>query len=321
MASDPNTESAPLVAPAWTSVTIGVADLDEALTLWQGALGFELRAQREGADAQLETLWGLPGLGINRQALLATPGADTGMLHFVEFAQPGPAVREGANAFDEVPKNLDIYVHDMARRLDDLRQAGYRFRNDEFSEVTAPDGTVFREMHMPSHDALNIVLLEVIGKSLPFNPLGFAGVGPLIVSVPDAAGEAAFYRETMEFSLLSHNFLHGPEIERMVGLPAGAALDVSIWGDAAAPFGQVEVIDYQGVEGRNLYPLTVPPQRGILHVTYAVTDLRAFAQRLQQAGIEHTVPVDSDVLPGRGRFLRFRSPAGLNLEAFQPARD
>jgi catechol 2,3-dioxygenase-like lactoylglutathione lyase family enzyme len=308
----------PLVSPAWSSVTVGVADLDEALSLWRTAFGLEVRFGREGADEDLSRLWNLPTDAIQRQALIAAPGVATGMIHLVEFTHPGPVIREGAQAFDVVPKNLDIYVQDMPSRVDALRKAGYRFRNEHYSEVTAPDGTQFREIHLPSHDGINVVLLEILGLTMPFNPVGFSGVGPLITIVNDAASERAFFQDIIGLSMLSENLLDGPEIEKMVGLPKGAALDVSIWGDAVAPFGQVEIIDYRGTQGKNLYPLTVPPNRGILQLKYQVADLDVFSVLLQQAGISHSLPVDVDVLPGKGRHLRFRSPAGLNLEAFQP---
>ncbi len=306
-----------LVTPAWSSVTVGVANLDEALALWRSTFGLEVRSLREGADEGLSRLWNLQKNDIQRQALIAAPGVATGMIHLVQFAHPGPVVREGAQAFDQVPKNLDIYVQDMPDRVDAIRNAGYRFRNEHYSEVTASDGTQFREIHLPSHDGINVVLLEVIGLAMPFNPAGFSGVGPLITIVDDAIAERAFFQDIIGLSMLSENLLDGPEIEKMVGLPPGSALDVSIWGDKDAPFGQVEIIDYRGVHGKDLYALTVPPNRGILHLKYQVSDLDAFSLLLQQAGIAHSHPVDVDVLPGKGRHLRFCSPAGLNLEAFQ----
>lgn len=309
--------SSPFVSPAWSNVTVGVANLDEALALWSTAFGLEVRSRREGADEGLSRLWNLQKNDIQRQALIAAPGVATGMIHLVQFAHPGPVVREGAQAFDQVPKNLDIYVQDMPDRVDAIRNAGYRFRNEHYSEVTAPDGTQFREIHLPSHDGINVVLLEVIGLAMPFNPAGFSGVGPLITIVDDAIAERAFFQDIIGLSMLSENLLDGPEIEKMVGLPPGSALDVSIWGDKDAPFGQVEIIDYRGVHGKDLYALTVPPNRGILHLKYQVSDLDAFSLLLQQAGIAHSHPVDVDVLPGKGRHLRFCSPAGLNLEAFQ----
>jgi catechol 2,3-dioxygenase-like lactoylglutathione lyase family enzyme len=199
-----------------------------------------------------------------------------------------------------------------------MQADGYTFRNAEPSEVTAPDGTRFREIHLHGHDELNIVLLEVIGKEMDFSEQGFAGVGPLITIVGHAPSERAFYANVMGFDMLNDNLLEGPEIERMIGLPPGSGLDVSIWGDAGEPLGQIEIIEYRGAKGSNLYPITVPTQLGILHVSYEVSDLEAFKQKLHDSGIN---PVDRDyreVIFGSGRFIRFRTPSGLNVEAFEP---
>ena len=65
-----------------------------------------------------------------------------------------------------LPKNLDIYVTDMPQRIDALKAAGRTFRNENFSEVTAPNGITFREIHMPGHDLINIVLLEILGGDM-----------------------------------------------------------------------------------------------------------------------------------------------------------
>ena len=299
---------------AWTEVTVGVADLDAALALWVDSFGLEIAAQRDGADADRYRAWGLEAGSIARQALLLTPGETTGRLHLVEYAQAAPAIRDGAEVFDSVPKNLDIYVDDLPKRLAELRAQGLEFRNDDYSEVTAPNGITFREIHLSAHDAVNVVLLEVLGKTLPFTDLGFAGVGPLITIVDDASVEKDFFRDVFGLDLLSDNVLDGPEIERMVGLPPGAALDVSIWGRAGEPFGQVEIIDYRGTEGANLYPRAVPGARGIFQIGYAVEDLAEFRQRLDGFGIDYAEHGRIGGLLGARQVLTLHSPAGLRIE-------
>jgi catechol 2,3-dioxygenase-like lactoylglutathione lyase family enzyme len=243
---------------------------------------------------------------------------NSGMLHLVEFDQPGQAIRDNAQAFDLVPKNLDIYVRDMPTQVAALKAAGQTFRNENYSEVTAPDGTVFRELHMPSHDAINIVLLEVLGKELPFTPQGFAGVGPLICIIADAKTERAFWADVMELEILADNILEGPEIEKMIGLPPGSALDVSIWGAEGESMGQMEIINYRGTKGSNLFPTAVPKQRGILYVTYEVNDLTAFTKKLKTDGREWTDLGHRSTLTGAGHYIRIQSPAGLNIELFEP---
>lgn len=302
---------------SWTSVTVGVADLDAALELWVGEFGLEIEQRKAGPDRDLATLWSLQPSDITRQALLRTPGQSMGKLHLVEFAHPLPPVRRGAEVFDLVPKNLDIYVNDLPAHFESLKAAGYAFRNETYSEITTESGTTFREIHLLGHDDVNIVLLEVVGESHDYSPKGYSGVGPLIIIVGDAPSEKRFYREGFLLDKLSDNILDGPEIERMVGLPPGAALDVSIWGAADQPLGKVEVIDYQGVQSSNLYPKARAPALGVLHITYQTTDLVSLHQRLISMASKVVQHRAMNTIIGNGDVLTTHSPAGLRIDIFQ----
>ena len=304
---------------AWSSVTVGVRDLDSALELWVDSFGFDVADMRQGPDTELARLWGLEPDDIARQALVRTGTIKLGMIHFVEFNDPALPVRHGAKVYDLVPKNLDVYVDDMPKRFAELRANGREFRTDSFSEVTAPDGTAFREIHMPSHDDINVVLLEVIGKPRPFTAQGFAGVGPLIFIVPDAPAEKAFFAEVMQLDKLNDNLLKGPEIERMVGLPPGSGLDVSIWGRTGNHLGEIEIIEYQGVTGRNLYPLARPKALGILHVGYVVNDAASIRKRLRESGTTLTEHGAVRTMTGEGNVISFQTPAGLRIEVYERA--
>lgn len=302
---------------SWTAVTVGVADLDEALRLWVDDFGFVVAERRTGPDAGLARLWSIDAEDISRQALVRTPGSRLGMLHLVEFVDPDPPVRAGAQVFDSVPKNLDIYVTDMPARLASLAAAGRSFLNDNYSEMTAPNGITFREMHMPGHDRINIVLLEIFGSDMTVPAGDFSGIGPLILIVDDATAEKAFYRDVIGLDLLSDNLLEGPSVEKMIGLPPGAALDVSIWGRSGWPFGQIEVIDYRGVDGNNLYPRARPKSLGVLHVSYETSGLEPMRRRLDDRRIEFSEHGSVSTLYGSGPAISFRSPAGFRIELHQ----
>lgn len=303
--------------PSWTTVTVGVSDLDAALSLWVDDFGFTLEKRRAGPDESLARLWSIAADDIVDQALVRSPGVRLGMLHLVEFDDPEPPVRQGAQVFDSLPKNLDVYVTDMPERLAALKAAGRTFHNENFSEVTAPNGITFREMHMPGHDLINIVLLEILGGDYESPDGDFAGVGPLILIVDDAAAEKDFYRDVMGLSQLSENILDGPEIEKMIGLPPGAALDVTIWGKSDQPFGQIEVIDYRGVDGDNRYPRARPKSLGVLHVSYETSSLTELRRVLDSRRVDFSEYGEVDTLFGTGSAIAFHSPAGFRVEVHE----
>jgi len=302
---------------SWLSTSVSVADLDEVLKLWHESFGLAIIEKMNGDDKDLTRLWGLSEGGIKQQAVLATPGVETGMIHFVEFEQPSAAFRENAGKFDLCPKNLDVYVKDMPERVEALRSAGYTFQQENYNEMTAPDGTVFREIHMSGHDAINIVLIEIMGMPLTFTEQGFAAMGPVVTVVNNVNTERDFYHDIIGLDLLNDNLLEGPVVENMLGLPAGGAMEISIWGEANNGFGRMQLVDYRGAVGTNLYPDAVPKQRGILQVCYETQNLAELTGRLDAADIAWTDAGELSVLQGEGQFIRFKSPVGFQIDAFQ----
>jgi len=305
------------VLGAFTHVTIGVARLNEAIRFWENSFGLGVRDRREGPDPALARLWGIAPDRITRQALVATRtgnGWAAGAMHLVEFASPLAPVREGARVYDRLPKNLDLYTIDMAARCAELEAAGHHFRAP-WTEMPAGERR-FREAQMPGHDAINVVLIEVIGPGYrtAMSPKGYAGIGPLVNIVSDGNTEARFYRNVLGMATTLELLLEGPEIERTVGLPPGAGVDIHVFGDPDDPMGRIEIIEYQGVQGEDRYPRARPPARGILHINYRVPDLEPVRERLAMANVAVTDHGIVDAIFGTGAMISFRSPAGFRIE-------
>lgn len=304
---------------AFSHVTIGVANLDTALNFWQQNFGLQVRIDRQGPDAALGTLWGLDPQAITRQALVATPTgpglwATAGAMHLVEFRDPLPPVRRGARAWDLLPKNLDLYTNDIPVRYAELEAAGHQFRT-RWTEMPAGQ-QMFREVQMPGHDEINVVLIEITGPGYDttMSAKGYAGIGPLVTIVPDAEAETSFYRDVLCMTTTIEMQLTGPGIERTAGLPPGAGLQLRVFGDPGEPLGRIEIIEYQQLQGENIYPRAKPPATGILHMNYRVKDLAPIRARLQTAQMSITEHGALNTLYGSGPLLSCYSPAGFRIE-------
>lgn len=304
---------------AFCHVTVGVANLDTAISFWQQNFALKARMHREGPDTVLGTLWGIDPYAITRQAIVGTPTgpgrwAAAGAMHLVEFRNPLPPVRQGAKAWDLLPKNLDLYTTDMPTRYTELEAAGHRFRAG-WAEMRAGQH-LFREVQMPGHDEINVVLIEATGPGYDttMSPKAYAGIGPLVTIVPDAEAETFFYRNVLGMATTIELRLGGPEIESAAGLPSGAKLDLRVFGDPNEPLGRIEIIEYQQLPGKNLYLRAKPPATGILHMNYRVKDLAPVRSRLSTARIETTEHGALSTLYGSGPILSFRSPAGFYIE-------
>lgn len=320
----PSPPEVPLVPPvnftpkAFAYVVVSVADMDQALGLWVSRFGMRVAVRRHGSDPELARAWGLADGDIIDQALLVTPGRDQGGVHLVRFRIPGPAVRDGAAPTDLVPKSVDIAVHDIQSRYAELEAAGYKFRSKIGRFET--DGIVVHEVHMTGPEAVNLVFLEQEGKPEHVSELGYGVAPQVIATTPNNRGEKAFFEQVLQLEETSYHRFAGPEVERTIGLPAGGALDVRIFGDSAYDYGRLEIVQYEGVQSKDLYPRAVPPARGILAVTFFVKDIDAVLARAKQlqeqggVGAMRAAPRDHgvrDTLFGRSRMATLYSPAGL----------
>ncbi|MBI1761448.1 MAG: hypothetical protein HYR56_08445 [Acidobacteria bacterium] len=301
---------------ALAHLVVGVRDLNVALELWVETFGFELLQRRDGPDHGLAQLWELEPERIRAQVLLGTPGFTTGRLHLVEFAEPLPPVRAGAQPTDLVPKNIDLVCDEIKLRYAELSQAGCRFRSTPARYEAEEDGATLEifELLMFAHDEVNIAILQLVGRPFPFTPRGFAGFTSLVHVVPDAETETRFFQDVLGFPLHFVHKLDGPHIERMIGLPPGGAVEMRMLGSPRQHAGRIEMAKYHGIDGANLYPLAKPPALGTLHAVLFSPALDEVRQRAQAAGVPVTEHGVVDTLYAHGAALTLHTPAGLRLD-------
>lgn len=309
----PEAPLAPVSSLAFAYVVISVTDMDQALGLWVDRFGMQIVTRRDGHDAALARVWGLSQDAIIDQALLRTPGATQGGVHLVRFKLPGPIVREGAAPTDLVLKSVDLAVVDIQKRYDELAAAGYQFRSPVGSMQAGK--VKFLEAHMSAHDGLNIVLVEIPGKHELTSAKGYGVVPQVVLTTGDNVREATFFQSLMGMSQVSSSRLAGPEVEKTIGLPPGAGLDIRILGDPKNEYGKLEIVQYEGVHSKNLYPRTQPPARGMLSVTYIVSDLGSLLSRGTTLGIVEHGKVNCVL--GSGRMASLTSPAGLRIDLLE----
>ncbi|MDE0171129.1 MAG: hypothetical protein OXS29_16735 [bacterium] len=291
---------------------VGVTSLDEVVRLWVDTFGLSVIRQVEGDDPGLETLWGLPSGSIRRQALVGMPAAVTGRLHLVEFVDPQPAVREGARAFDLCPKNLDVRLTGMQERYEELVGAGWVMGS---TPVRMPVDTMeIYEVQLKGPDVTNLSLVELVGDGLPYTPRGYMAVTQVVGTNADNPSERAFFEEVFELEHLDYHLFEGPEVERMVGLPAGAKFDMHILGDPHDDLGKIELVQYVGVEGTDLYPSARPPACGFLGVAFDTDDLDALVSRAEVRGHPVESLPTADTVTGGGPRVVVTSPAGWRIE-------
>jgi predicted enzyme related to lactoylglutathione lyase len=174
---------------------------------------------------------------------------------------------------------------------------------------------------MPAHDDTNVVFIEVEDWPIRLSAKHYGAVSSFVVVVPDTAAEAKFYKTVFGHQELMHHRISGAAIEKTVGLPSGAALDMRLLGDPQELYGRVELITYEGLQGRNLFPKACAPALGILGCRFEVDDMDAFCERVQNSGCEIERIGPTELLTGSGEMAALKSPAGLAIEVLQPLQD
>lgn len=266
---------------AYSFLNVGVSSLDEAEKLWRGVMGMEVADLGHWDISALEALWDLAPGAVRRSRLLCTPGAPAGLVHLVEFATEGPTIREDAKATDLCPKNLDVNVKDLPRRLEEIEQAGYQRLSDP---VEYPIGDLqVREVQVPVHDGVNLVLAEIMGEAFASTEKGYGGATSVVTTTTNIEREVEFL-SLLGLARLDHHLLEGPAVEQMVGLPAGAKLEMQLLGEAEHRYGRAELVCYHGVTGRDLYSRCGPPARGLFRAAIWVDDCASLLSRVHEAG-------------------------------------
>jgi len=301
---------------AWLHATVGVASLETALALWQDTFGFDVKLGSGEQARELERLWDLPKGAISRHAFIGQSDLDRAKLLLVEYLNPGAPVRQNAKLQDSLPKNIDVYVDQLDVRLKTLKERGYTFRSaDPQSFVT--DGITVREIHMPAHDETNIVILERSELPVSYTDNGFFGIGMIIVTVPDIDLEQRFLQNLLDLNLATDIQLAGPELEAVTGLPPGTQWLIKILGEPDFFGGQIELVEYRGVEGENLYARAEPGALGLTSVAYEVDELDEIADYL--TGINHPHRRTSDISLANSCYdaILLRTPAGMPVHLLE----
>jgi catechol 2,3-dioxygenase-like lactoylglutathione lyase family enzyme len=281
---------------AYAYVVIGVEDLALALDLWHGRFGMEIARREKGPDAQLARVWGLPENAIADQALLDSPGMLNGGVHLVQFASHASAVRDGAKFTDLAPQSVVVAVRDLEARYAELATDPSRFA----SRVTRRtlERVPVRELHMDTHDALDVVFREPLRKPEPVSKQGYGAVQAIVITTSDMEREAAFFRDAMGLEMLG-----------------SAQSDVLVLGDRKGRVGRIEIAQSSDPQARYLYARAVPPARGLIGVTYVVPDLKPFIANGRAAGLAAHGRVIS--ILGDGEMASVASPSGLRIDIIQ----
>ena len=295
-------------------------------TKYRGSVGPSVLRFYEPGDSALRVVQ----RGAPQEWLLGDHSGTPGLLRLIAFNNPRSVqIRSGAQPWDTggilsimTRSNATAAVYRAAQNL------GWNAFNDPVVLNLPDTGVKLTNVIVRGPDGVNVSVYERLVPRMPddldlhklrrpFNSMQ---------SVRSIERARDFYVQVLGFELLNKGEFVNPVREpNNFGVPAnlvpGNPLPFTIVGPKKDGPTQVELLEFRGIEGRDLTASAVPPNLGILALRFPVSDLNAIRKRL--AGFNWPIaraPTTLELAPyGQVAMLAVQSPDGAWLEFVQLA--
>lgn len=316
----------------WQEAVLSVGDAAPVLRFLTEVAGWQLRFSSPLSGPVLDFYSGHPGSWPTapgrREWLVTDAEGKPGFVRLVAFDRPEAVrIRSGAMPWDTggvlslmTRSNATDAVYRAAQRLGwssfndptllDMRDSGVQLTN---VVLTGPDGiavSIYERIDPRMPEAPDLRRLR-----RPFNAMQ---------SVRDLAAARHFYAEVLGFEVVNEGRFSNPRHEpNNFGLPANlvaaAPLPFAILGPRRSGPTQIELVQFAGVEGRDLAARAIAPNLGVLALRFPVSRLVEVENRLRKARWPIAAgPAILELRPyGRVRLLAVRAPDGAWLEFFE----
>ncbi len=332
----------------WQEAVVSVRDAAPLLRFLTEVAGWQLRLEQPVPAATLAFYAGVdaPPAGAaavvtaeagaagwlpsprRREWLVTDAVGRPGFVRLVAFDRPEPRrIRAGAMPWDTGG------LLSLMTRSNDLRGV-HRAALDQgwtsFNEPTLLDmrdsGVQLDNVLLRGPDGVVVSVYERLSPRLPDEPDLRRLRRPFnsMQTVRDLGAARRFYVEVLGFEVLNEGrFTNERRTPNNFGVPANLVvaepLRFAIVGPRRSGPTQVELVQFPGVEGRDLAALAAPPALGLVALRFPVSRLADVEARLRKAAVPLAAgPAMLDVAPyGRVRLLAVRAPDGAWLEFYE----
>lgn len=280
------------------SVTVGVRDMEAALAVFQGTMGYRVELDVR-ASVSLLAAWRLPVHEDVRLVTLSADGYPWGRIRLAGFPEgPAAATRRdhGPDAPDRPtdagPKALDVYTGaPIARAVELLELQGWTARSRPERFEIGPNDT--EEVIVSGPDGMPLLLMvghaHSSGKRR-FAPAAGAFSEVATVSVVSAHLDASrrFYEEALGYVHEDTDVeLRGAQRDaacNVFGVPEGTRIHFAMYRERRQPSGKVLLVHfYERTTGPLANPMR-PGQAGLALISCRCPNLDALSARLGRAG-------------------------------------
>lgn len=304
-------------------VTLGVSDIDRALSFYRDALGYRLQA-RGDISPQLAPLWRFDPAMSGRWAVIAADDSGLGRIRLVQFDAPGQRLWNAQNLYNGSGYYaLNFRCRDALATMQAVTAAGGSSAHEpsywEVSEQVAVRDSINDD---PDGIRLDVFSYERGGELRGALDTEVSVVQTIAIATRDVPRSVAFY-QALGFETLFDRVLDFPELQALLGTDRPVKIhNVNLIKDGHIVPGRVEMFAYLEMEHMPDAPLrdaAVPPNIGILSASLHSADLERELAAVIALGA--TLIARRQVeLPGVGHcdVASVFGPDGEQLELYQP---
>ncbi len=309
----------------FSEVVISVRSLDEYEATFHDIGGWHTRSKNPVLPQQLRA-WGLPETLTAEEMLMAHPDSDTGFVRFVCFEGLAQTeIRANDQPWDSGGIfDINIRVENMAQVRDKMVDAQWQANTDPVLHHFGPFSVT--EWVPRYSDGTRLALIERLAPPLEGWPnlKHFSRVFNSTFIVRDIQRSVHFFRDVLNMQ----EYIHTPSTEltagpNVFGLPHNLSDTISheiyILHPEKLNEGSVELIQLNGVTGRDLSANAHLPNLGVAMLRFPVENVEYLYQHL----LDHQIPIVSklqtlEVSPyGTTKRFIVSAPEGGWLEFFE----
>lgn len=295
--------------------TVGVTDLEASVRFYRSLLQWEVVATGEVGGPGLEALWRMPPGLAGRVVVLGAPGLRLGRVRLVEWDEPGELVRDPLRNQDFGHYALNFRVADLQEVWERLEAIGGSARSRPNTWVVA-EGILAHDSLCYDPDSITCDVFELPDEG-PLGPLGdrpSSELQTMAIRPSDMAATTAFYTG-LGYEVWYDHKTDG--IEGFLHLPQGTTLhNVNLHMPSICRNARVELAAYLGYPGVNVADRAVPPNIGVMSISFETDDFDRDAALVEELGAGSVGRSDGiEIAPyGPTRVATYLGPDGEAIE-------
>jgi catechol 2,3-dioxygenase-like lactoylglutathione lyase family enzyme len=322
------TRGLPFKISGWTEVVQSVSDLTYHRRFLQEVAGWEVINQGL-VDSTALAAWQLDPAITADQTLMGNPGTERGYIRLIQFhGVEQEQIRSNAQPWESGGiLDINVRVQDMDANFHEIQGKGWHAYSDPVRYSFGPFEV--KEWITVGPDGLSIALIERIEPALQGWPqmrdISRAFNSTQVVS--DMPAALHFYRDVLGFR--KYMYWKGVSEEagpNVLGLPLELTTQIEreVWilHPDGLNEGSVELLQFHGLSGRELAPLAIPPNLGLLMLRFPVDDLDALIKQFDEHSVDLQGPVSTTRFEpwGASRQISVRTPDGAWLDFYEPQK-